>query len=388
MPIDTRIDADAVTCRSTALWLRTVGNGAGEAATTVNGARTASEDVWRGQAADAFRSHAGTLCAGGDGVSEQAEAGSRALEEFAAAVDRIKGTMAEAREVAVAAGLAVVGEIIGDPVSPPAPLPGGGSASTPEQIAAHGRAAETATSQHAAYHRASTLAGDARMRYGEAQERLRAALHGPTNWLQSSVTKWVYRLALVPPMAAGALKGAEMKWGRLAGEYGEKATAWRTFFATAPAADRPGALREFLQARAREARAERTGASNRRWLLGLDRKPVLGPSILVSAWSPEPEGRNFLTRGVAPALRNVPGISVVATGVGTMMDMGAGRPLGSAAAKNVTQTGAGIAASFGAAAVAGLMIAGGPATLVGVGAGFAVSWAVGDNWDSIEGWFR
>ena len=364
MPIDTAVDAETGSCRATAAWLAGVAEGAERTADGIHVARQQSSGAWGGAAGDGFRDRAGRLCTAGDEVAGNARDAARAIADFAGEVDAVKAEMARARAVATGAGLPVTGEVIGEPTA----------------------------AQQSAFDEAATIATGARTRYVEAQERLRAELAPPTDWLNSPVTKWGFRGALVPAVAASSLLGAAEKWSRIGGHYDEEARLWRQALRVEPAA--PGASSVNPRARYEEARrlagrANGAATSNGRLLLGLQDRPVLGAAVQLAGRPaiPVPGNVTGLLAKAAPVLRSVPGLSVLATGAGIGLDTAAGRSVGSATAKNLTQTAAATATSVGTAALLGLAVAGGPATLVAVGAGFAVSWAIGDNWDTIEGWF-
>ncbi|GLZ56030.1 hypothetical protein [Actinomycetospora sp. NBRC 106378] len=365
MPVDTAIDADAGSCRATAQWLDTVGRDAETTSDRIDAVRRQSAGAWDGTAGDGFRDQARRLGTAGDQVAGNARSAARALADFAGSLDAVQADMARARAVAADAGLPVQGDVIGDPTA-------------------------TTTAQERAFDEASTVASAARVRYAEAQDRLRAGLAGPTGVLDSPGFTWSYRGALVPLATASTLAGAGDAWARVGARYGEEARLWQQALLVGPAA--PGASSVNPRARYEEARrlahrSDAAAASNRRLLFGLQDRPVIGPAIEVSGAAPRLEGAGGLLGRAAPVLRAVPYASLFTTTAGIGVDVAAGRSVESATAKNVTQTAASIATTAGVAALTGLAIAGGPATLVAVGAGFAVSWAIGDHWDTIEGWF-
>ncbi|MDL5159823.1 hypothetical protein [Actinomycetospora termitidis] len=390
MPIDTAIDAEAGSCRATARWLSSVGQGAERTADQVNTTRQQSSGAWEGAAGDGFRDRATQLCTAGDEVAGNARGAAAAMSAFADAVDAVTADMARARAVAAGAGLPVQGEVIGEPT---AVVPGPLAPDAPPDVAAgHRQATDAATAQQRAFDEAATIAGTARTRYTEAQDRLRSGLTAPTDWLNSSATTWTFRGALVPAVTATSLVGAARRWADVAEHYGEEARLWQQALHVEPAA--PGASSVDPRARYEEARrlagrANGAALSNARLLGGAHELPGMGRAVdlLGRPAVPVPETATGLLGRVAPVLRSVPVLGVVSTGAGIGLDTAAGRSVGSATAKNVTQTLAATATTAGTAALLGLAVAGGPATLVAVGAGFAVSWAIGDHWDTIEGWF-
>ncbi|GAA4820555.1 hypothetical protein GCM10023201_02490 [Actinomycetospora corticicola] len=362
MPIDTTIDADAGSCRATAQWLDVVGRNAEDTAAGVDAARRRSADGWEGAAGDAFRDRTGRLCDVGDRVAGDARDAARLLSEYAGDVDAAEAAMARARAIAADAGLPVDGELIGEPTS--------------------------GTDRHRrAFAAAGTLATDARARYLEAQERLRAGLAPSTDLLNSPQFTWAYRGALVPLATASTLHGVADGWKRVGAHHEEQARQWQRALHVGPAA--PGASSvnpraRYEEARRLAARADAAAGSNGRLLLGLQDRPVVGRVLEGARSAPLPDGASGLLGRAAPVLRNVPYLSLGTTALGIGVDVAAGRSVGSATAKNVTQTAASIATTAGVLALTGLAVAGGPATLVAIGAGFAVSWAIGDHWDTVE----
>ena len=132
-----------------------------------------------------------------------------------------------------------------------------------------------------------------RVRYTEAQDRLRAGLAGPTGVLDSPGFTWGYRGALVPLATASTLAGASDAWARVGARYGEEARLWQQALLVGPAA--PGASSVNPRVRYEEVRrlahrADAAAASNRRLLFGLQDRPVIGPAIEVSGAAPRLEG--------------------------------------------------------------------------------------------------
>jgi hypothetical protein len=362
VPIDTAIDADAGSCRATAQWLDAVGRSAENTADGVDTARRRSADVWEGDAGDAFRDRTGRWCDVGDRIAADARGAARLLTEYAGDVDAAEADMARARAIAADAGLPVQGELIGE---------------------------ATTDSHRRAFAAADAVAADARARYLEAQDRLRAGLAGSTDWLNTPQFTWGYRGALVPLATASTLHGVADGWARVGAHYEEQARQWQRALHVGPAA--PGASSVNPRARHEEARrlavrADAAAASNNRLLLGLQDRPAVGRVLVGARRAARPDATSGLLGRAAPVLRNVPYLSLGTTALGIGVDVAAGRSVGSATAKNVTQTAASIATTAGVLALTGLAVAGGPATLVAVGAGFAVSWAIGDHWDTVEDW--
>ena len=122
-------------------------------------------------------------------------------------------------------------------------------------------------------------------------------------------------------------------------------------------------------------------------IAGLDKSPSASKVLAWTAKAPNLYDARGLLSKAAPVAKNVPYLSWAATGVGIGLDMEGGRSAADATTKNVTQTAVSTALSVGVTAgLTALAVAGGPATLVGVGLGFAASWAIGENWDTLTDW--
>lgn len=396
MPIDTHVDADPASCRTTAQWLDGVSRAGETSADEVVGARNDSFDCWSGPAGDAFRDQAGRIGAAGDTTAMQARIGGQALDDFAGSVQGVLDTMARARADAAAAGLPVTGETIGDPVPAPGPLPVPpvGQLLPPEQAAAHQQAVDAATAQRAAFDRARQVTDEARVRYTEAQTALVDRMRAPTDEAVRTV-KDVMLVVSSATSTLGALHGAAKAWDEVAARAALQRQALVGLM-LAPGVPLEEVARRAAQASRDGLRARGAGAANAEAL----RRLTVGASE--TSW-----GRNALERlqrfpgqsvesGVvakaAPVLARVPYVSLAFAGAGFATDVGAGRSAASAAAKQGTTLAAGAGATWaatalGTAAVTALgatAVAALPVTLVGVVVGGAVAYAVGAHWDDIE----
>lgn len=392
MPIDTHIEGDAESCRATARWLGEVGRAARESATTINTARTTSEGCWSGAAAERFRGTASRLRADGDHAAEQAEAASRALSTFASAVDVAKNAMGRARDVAVAGRLAVVGEIIQDPVAGPAPLASGPGSAPPsaEAVSAYNQAVTAAHDQRAAYEQARTIADDARREYDRAQQELQDTLNPIASILQEikNGLTWATRIWGFP----SGLAGGARKWAENARAFGDRARMWREI-AKIPGLNPAARAQAFDEALKNQSVAARSagravddgmllrGPLNSKVADGFFRALAANPGGLI-------ENRTgALSRAATPVLKNVPYVGAAITAFGVGADIRSGRGVGESVARNVIPFAAGTATTAGILAVSA---AGGPVTLAAVGAGMLVSYGVGkavDVWgdDVAEG---
>ncbi|MCD2187793.1 hypothetical protein [Actinomycetospora soli] len=396
MPIDTHVDADPASCRTTAQWLDGVARAGATSADEVVGARNDSAGCWSGPAGDAFRDQAGRIGAAGDTTSAQARIGAQALDEFAGSVQGVLDTMSRARADAAAAGLPVTGETIGDPVAPPGPLPTPpvGQFLPPEQVAAHEQATTVATTQQAAFDRARQVTDEARTRYTEAQTDLVARMRAPTDEAVQAV-KDVALVVSSVTSTLGGLHGAARTWEDVAA----KAALQRqilTGLMLAPGVPLDVAARQAARSAAEEVRAggARTANANAlRTLTGGASETSIGGRILDGlTWAPGQRAETGLLAAAKPVLARLPVTSLVSSGVGFTTDVAAGRSATSAAAKQGTAlaVGAGVswaATAAGTAAVTALgvaSVAALPVTLVAIAAGAGAAYLVGYHWDDIE----
>ncbi|MEJ2866353.1 hypothetical protein WCD74_01165 [Actinomycetospora sp. OC33-EN08] len=374
MPIDTHVEADEAACSETSRRLDAVATAGEQSATQVAAARNASNDCWTGEAGEAFRDRMTALGQGGDTVAEQARAGSRALADFSAAVSAVRATMTQARADAAAAGLPVTGDVIGDPV--PAPL----GPPVPGREAAQLQAEAAAADQRAAFERAQVTVRDARTRLEEAEDRLDAALIAPTAAVRTF--KEVVLVASSVTASLGGLHGAALAWREVAERQARVAATWQTLTLFPDQVPLRTSVGGFLDATRAQQRAAGIAGSNDAWLRGLtgglsETRP--GQAALGGVVRHAADDVGFLSRA-QPVLSRVPYLSGAFVGVGIGADVATGRSVESSVAKNVTS----FAAGAGTTALVGLAIAGGPATLLAIGAGIAVSYAIGANWDWIE----
>lgn len=385
MPIDTHIEGDAESCRTTARWLGDVGKAAHDSATLINTARTTSEGCWTGQAAEGFRATAGRLRGDGDHAAEQANGAARAVDTFAGAVDAAKSAMARARDVAVRGGLAVVGEVIQDPDAGPAPLASGPGVPppSPEQAMAHQQAVSAANDQRAAYEQAATIADDARSNYDRAQQQLQDTLNPLGKVLQEIKTGliWASRVYGGP----AGLYGEANKWAKNAEAFADRARMWRDV-SRIPGLNPAARAQAFGDAVENQTKAVQSGmraAQNENWLRGpLNSKAASGVLGFLNA-NPGTltENRTGLpSRLATPVLKKVPYVGAGLTAFGVGADIKSGRGVGESVARNVIPFAAGSATTT---AILAASAAGGPVTLVAVGTGMLVSYGVGlavDEW--------
>src|SRR4051794_14241726 len=119
MSLDTQIKGDVSALRDTARWLRGAAAETDEAAAQVHRAQADSQNGWEGQAADGFRTVMGKTRTGVDDVTADLNGTATALTTFSDSLAGCKARMAQARQIALDAGL----EVHGDTIMEPGPAP-------------------------------------------------------------------------------------------------------------------------------------------------------------------------------------------------------------------------------------------------------------------------
>ncbi|MGV9799100.1 WXG100 family type VII secretion target [Mycobacterium sp. NPDC003449] len=135
MSIDTKVEGNPAAVRSTAEWLRsTLATKISSTVDQIHSARTTATGDWQGDAGDAFVARMTNGATKADGLDAAAVDGARAIDDFAADLQRAQSEMQSVRDKAASAGLTVDGFIIQDP----APV-------TQEKINAYATALDGAT---------------------------------------------------------------------------------------------------------------------------------------------------------------------------------------------------------------------------------------------------
>lgn len=125
--LETRVDGDSAACLSTAGGARDAHRALGDSEDGLHGARSTAASSWHGDAGEAFFTSVATTSGYLADVAGKMQAVHAALTDFAGELDVVKSTMANARNVAVANGLTVVGTQIQMPAAPGAGSPDGGA---------------------------------------------------------------------------------------------------------------------------------------------------------------------------------------------------------------------------------------------------------------------
>lgn len=119
--LDLTVQGDVDSVRGTATGLSSMGDSIDDAATGFGQGAAASESLWQGPAADAFRSRIGTAQQATTQVVAATRRMSQALHVFADRMTKVKAEIAHAKSIAEGAGLTVAGATIQPPKPPPAP---------------------------------------------------------------------------------------------------------------------------------------------------------------------------------------------------------------------------------------------------------------------------
>lgn len=119
--LDLTVRGDVDSVRGTATGLSSMGDSIDDAAAGFGQGAAASESLWQGPAADAFRSRIGTARQATTQVVAATRRMSQALHVFADRMTKVKAEIAHARAIADGAGLTVAGATIEPPKPPPAP---------------------------------------------------------------------------------------------------------------------------------------------------------------------------------------------------------------------------------------------------------------------------
>jgi hypothetical protein len=138
MPIDTHVQGDPGSVRSSAQWLRTLSEAVHQSGTEIRTAGTHAEADWHGPAGAAFLGRMRQAAGQVDELSANFAGAGQAMDAHAADLDTVLSRMDQARGVALAAGLPLTATTICEPGGPPAapaPLPKGRCPTTAEQQA-------------------------------------------------------------------------------------------------------------------------------------------------------------------------------------------------------------------------------------------------------------
>lgn len=385
MPLNTRIDGDPNSIRTTATWLTARSGDTHDVGAQVYGARGDSESTWHGPASEGFRS---TMTSAGQKIDELAEdltATAGALRTHADDVDTAKSRMQQARNIAHSGGLTVNGDTIEDPgpaPADPAPLPAD-RPPTAAQQQAHDSATQ-AQSAHAVkvqkYQEATRVVVEARDNLNQSQSTL-------TKFISGYRDKAVFNITdIATGLTAGvAARTSNFRAAARAMDPGiQRAARYARNPRTNPFAQARADALEIERRLAKQAELNKAVASRTARLIDRLPRGVRDLLNLNLAGNLTPENiSNPILRGSTRVLGKLPvvGLGITAAGVGYDINQG----------KDVTTSVASGAGGFvaGALATAAIASAGGPVgwavaggAVVSAGVGFVI-----EEWgdDIVEG---
>ena len=361
----------------------------------VHRASSESEWCWSGEAADKGRAYIQGTGKVIDDVVDTTRKIARAHDELAAKLDGVITRVYQARGAAQQAKLSVTETEILPPEPVGVQVPTGAQAQAPAGASRQGSPAPALAAhqqKQAAFEEASKSIEQARRDERDAHNRFRDDLHKHSSVLDAIKNGALLNsLGVVRAMASSPHTNAE-KYATEAQSKSNDARAAKNLY-TNPnmsAARRAIAEEKYSTAKLAARKATRNAFSS----AAVDRMAVVPQGVKERlAWAPggqlaENES-SALLRGAGKVAKSFPVSNVALTAFGMGMSVSDGTPWDKAAASNV----GGMAASTGAsvAAEAGLValgVAGGPATLVGLGVGVAVStgvsWFVDNHWDDVK----
>lgn len=373
MSLDTRVFGDPTSCYACADSLTALATGVNDRLKAARDGRTESEYEFRSPAGDAFRTTLDRIITGTTEAADQIDVIAAALRAFADGLVTVRSRMSQAEATAAEAGIPVeFGVGIGEPLN----VDPNSYDIAPEVLRAK---------QIAAYEAAAGFVTEGRAAETAAHSALAEALRGPTTILKDAEAQWGWLLAHSVGGYIATTVSELSKWGNEAATRGATLARLRELAAEAarlgdpyPEATAARAVRAF-QGGADD--TARFAAENSRLLAGL------GDNKFIESF-----GRtagDYLPKGSALAQfgSKVPVVGGVLTGLQTAYDVANAETTGDAVEAVAKDVG-----GFVAGTVATELIlasaAGGPVTLLAVGAGVGVAFGVGEvieHWDDISG---
>ncbi|MEV0947130.1 hypothetical protein [Rhodococcus sp. NPDC049939] len=364
MPIYVYVDADPESCTECAVALDQLAEGADDAAREFRNARDRSEADWQYKAGDNFRTAVEKLGKATTEVADRAENLAKALRAFADEMSTVKKRMTEAAAEALEAGLWVGPDVcFPDWIAEPELLPPG--VWTIDQLTKQ-------ANQIAAYQEALGMVAEAREKERLAHEDLRMAFRG-TN--ESGEDNWLDRLKGSAPWMAGgagigyvgtAVQEAD-KWGAIAQTRATQVQTFRTIAA---------------EATTDSMRAAATNAANTFGTAADDAARFAAQNSRLIAGQTGSRVAQFFDAGIVPKNvsslgSKIPAAGLAFTGFQILSDVQGAEDAGDIA-KVVAKDAGGFLAGTAATSLLLASAAGGPATLLAVGAGVLVSYGVGE----------
>lgn len=373
MSLDTHVFGDPASCYACADSLATLATGVTDQLKSARDGRAESEYEFRSTAGDEFRSTLDGIIAGTTEAADQIDVVAAALRVFADELVTARARMSQAEATASEAGIPVeFGTGIGEPIE----IDPNSYDVAPQVLRAK---------QVAAYENAAGLVAEGRGIEVAAHSRFAEALRGPTTILKDAEAQWGWLAAFTVAGYGGTAFSELAKWGPLAESRGTNLARLQELAAEAarlgdpyPEATAARAVRAF-QGGADD--AARFAAENSRLLAGLgDTKVVklLGSNV----GDVIPDGSALSKVG-----SKIPVAGLVLTIGQTGYDVYNAETTGDAV-KAVAKDVGGFVAGTIATELILASAAGGPVTLLAVGAGVGVAFGVGEvieHWDDISG---
>ncbi|MFX1760671.1 hypothetical protein [Rhodococcus sp. As11] len=373
MSLDTRVFGDPTSCYACADSLTALATGVHDRLKAARDGRTESEYEFRSPTGDAFRTTLDRIITGTTEAADQIDVIAAALRAFADGLVTVRSRMSQAEATAAEAGIPVeFGVGIGEPLN----VDPNSYDIAPQVIRAK---------QIAAYEAAAGFVTEGRAAETAAHSALAEALRGPTTILKDAEAQWEWLLAHTVGGYIATTVSELSKWGNEAATRGAALARLRELAAEAarlgdpyPEATAARAVRAF-QGGADD--AARFAAENSRLLAGLGDNKVI--RFLGSSFGEHiPKGT-----GLAHFGSKVPVVGGILTAAQTYDDVMNAETTGDAV-KAVAKDVGGFVAGTVATELILASAAGGPVTLLAVGAGVGVAFGVGEvieHWDDISG---
>ncbi|MEE2058229.1 hypothetical protein [Rhodococcus artemisiae] len=372
MSLDTHVFGDPASCYACADSLATLSTGVKDQLKSARDGRTESEYEFKGTAGDEFRLTLDRIIAGTTEAADQIDVVAAALRVFADELVTARARMSQAETTASEAGIPVeFGTGIGEPIE----IDPNSYDVAPQILRAK---------QVVAYETAAGLVAEGRRIEVTAHSTFAEALRGPTAILKDAQAQWGWLAAFTVTGYVGTAFAELAKWGPVAESRGANLARLHELAAEAarlgdpyPEATAARAVRAFQDG---ADDAARFAAENSRLLAGLgDNKFVQFVGRNVGDFMPD-----------GSALKSL-GSKIPVVGLGltigqTATDVYSAETTGDAV-KAVAKDVGGFVAGTVATELILASAAGGPVTLLAVGAGVGVAFGVGEvieHWDDIS----
>lgn len=359
-PLNTEVKGNAESCRAVAKWLTDLSEAVHQSGTALYRARSESESVWTGQAADAFRDSIAPKAKDADELSERCASLATGLTTFAGTLETAQRLMQQARSVAAGAGLEVTPTQI-NPPNTSAVVPNR-EAPTPAAKDQYFAAFNDQQNKIKAFDEVSGTVDEARERERDAHRELEGVIK-KKSFFESYGTTVASAVASTGGAVHGQLKVLQEKTG----QYNKAIESTKSMYSEATSfGERQGAVSRLAALRKGLYDTQQQAARTK-----IVSYPLGGPLAHPSPGDIE-KGAEKITR-VGRAGRVFPYLGTALTGYTAVKNISEGKP----AAKEVEKAGGGLLASVGTGAAAGACIGGPVGAAVGAVGGAAVSYGLG-----------